>query len=799
MSLNNITIFKDIKETDAPFHRDALFILERIKNGSSKDLVKRIRTEKDKTERNELKKKLPAICFSGVFTKRSDNSITSHSGLICLDFDGYEKQKNMLEAKEALTKNKYVYSVFISPSGNGLKVIVKIPQDIDNHVNYFNSLENHFNSPHFDKAVKNISRVCYESYDPLIYINENSSVWDKIEEKEYAEVTKFRDRPTIPITDENKIVEILIKWWEKKFPMSEGQRNQNTYVLASAFNDFGINKSLASYVLGRYQSNNFSLGEIQRTIDSAYSNTANFGTKYYEDEDRVNDIRVKLKLGASKKEIRYKLKESDIDDDVIESVMDRIEEENAKQQFWSKSDKGVIKIIHILFKTFLEDNGFYKYNPEGGKNYVFVRVTNNLIDHTDEKEIKDFVLNYLLELEDISVYNYFADQTRFFREEFLTLLSTIDIYFIEDNKDTSHLYYKNCAVRIEKDKLTIIDYIDLGGYVWKDHVIDRNFTMCDITECDYQKFIHNICNADTDRISAMESTIGFMMHGHKNMSYCPAVILNDEVISENPEGGTGKGIFMNALSQMKKVVTIDGKSFTFERSFAYQLVSADTQILVFDDVKKFFDFERLFSVVTEGLTLEKKNKDAIKIPFEKSPKIAITTNYAISGSGNSFMRRKWELELHQYYNKDFTPLDEFGKLMFGDWNDDDWCIFDNYMIRCLQNYLNTGLVKSKFVNLNIRQLGQATSNDFIEWCGLTSGSQPNEVLIIDQRLRVNDVYYRFIEDYPDYQPRRGSESLTRIKFNRWLRSYAVYLTGKNPEEGRDAIGKWMRFKAEEEN
>lgn len=799
MSLNNITIFKDIKETDAPFHRDVLVILERIKNGSSKDLVKRIRTEKNKNDRNELKKQLPAICFSGVFTKRSDSSITSHSGLICLDFDGYEKQKDMLEAKESLTKNKYVFSVFISPSGNGLKVIVKIPQDIDNHVNYFNSLEKHFNSPNFDKAVKNLSRVCYESYDPLIYVNENSSIWDKIEEKEYAEVTRYRDKPTIPITDENKIVDILIKWWEKKFPMAEGQRNQNTYVLASAFNDFGINKSLAAYVLNRYQSKNFTLDEIQRTIDSAYSNTANFGTKYYEDEDRVNDIRVKLKLGASKKEIRYKLKESDIEEDVIDSVMERIEEENSKQQFWSKSEKGVIKIIHILFKTFLEDNGFYKYNPEGGKNYVFVRVTNNLIDHTDEKEIKDFVLNYLLELEDISVYNYFADQTRFFREEFLTLLSTIDIYFIADNKDTSHLYYKNCAVRIEKDKITMIDYIDLGGYVWKDHVIDRNFTMCDIVGCDYQKFIQNICNNDSDRISAMESTIGYMMHGHKNMSYCPAVILNDEVISENPEGGTGKGIFMNALSQMKKVVTIDGKSFTFERSFAYQLVSADTQILVFDDVKKFFDFERLFSVVTEGLTLEKKNKDAIKIPFEKSPKIAITTNYAISGSGNSFMRRKWELELHQYYNKDYTPLDEFGKLMFGDWNDDDWCVFDNYMIKCLQNYLKTGLVKSKFVNLNIRQLGQATSNDFIEWCGLTSGSQPNEVIFIDQRLRVNDIYYRFIEDYPDYQPRRGSESLTRIKFNRWLRSYAVYLTGKNPEEGRDAIGKWMRFKTEEEN
>ena len=44
-----ITIFKNIKETETPFHRDVHIILNRIKDGSSKDLVKRIRTEKDKT------------------------------------------------------------------------------------------------------------------------------------------------------------------------------------------------------------------------------------------------------------------------------------------------------------------------------------------------------------------------------------------------------------------------------------------------------------------------------------------------------------------------------------------------------------------------------------------------------------------------------------------------------------------------------------------------------------------------------------------------------------------------------
>jgi hypothetical protein len=792
----NVTIFQSIKDTSTPFHRGVMGILIRIKEGTSKDLVKRIRSEKNKTERNELKKQLPAICFSGTFNKRNDNALLEHSGLICLDFDGYEKQKALLEDKDMLTKNKFVFSAFVSPSGNGLKVLVKIPADAENHQNYFNSLEKYFNSVYFDKTSKNISRVCYESYDPLIYINENSSIWDKIEEPEYQEVTRNVDAPTITITDENKIVDILIKWWVKKYPMSEGQRNHNAYILAMALNDFGINRSLASYVLNQYATESFDLAEIQRTIDSAYANKQNFGTKAYQDEERINQIRAKMRRGVPKKEIRIQLQDSNLDSDVIETVLTKIEEENSKQTFWSKSDKGVIKIIHIQFKQFLEDSGFYKYCPEGGKNYVFVKVTNNLVDHASEKEIKDFVLTHLLDLDDISVYNYFADNTRFFKEEFLSMLSTIEIYFIEDSKDIAYLYYRNCAVKITKKDIIPIDYLDLGGYVWKDHVIDRVFSLCDVREsCYYNRFIENICGNDTSRVESMQSTIGFLMHGYKNLSFCPAVILNDEVISDNPEGGTGKGLFMNALSHMKKVVTIDGKSFTFERSFAYQLVSADTQILVFDDVKKHFDFERLFSVVTEGLTLEKKNKDAIKIPFSKSPKIAITTNYAIKGAGNSFARRKWELELHQYYNKNYTPLDEFGKLMFGEWNDDDWCEFDNYMVGCLKSYLATGLVKSKFVNLKVRQLSAETCHDFIEWCGLVDGFE-NKMLEPNKRIRTNELYSDFVDNYPDYGP-RSRMTVSRQKFAKWVYSYAVFKSSSMPEEGRDMAGKWLIIKKKE--
>jgi|TARA_R110002111_G_scaffold5351_10_gene26552 hypothetical protein len=787
-----ITIFKDIKDTSQPFYRNVNMVLERIEQGNSKEIVKKIRSTKNKEERNELKKQLPAICFSGKFTKRNDASLTEHSGLICLDFDGYNTSKDLLQEKEKITKDKYVFSVFISPSGKGLKVLVKIPKGVDNHKNYFSSLNTYFNSPYFDTTSKNISRVCYESYDPLIHINSSSSLWEKIDEVEFVEVNKYKDRPTIPVTDENKIVDILLKWWENKYGLKNGERNNNVFILASAFNDFGVPKNLAEFIMGNFDSKDFNIAEIRRTINSAYTHVQNFGTKYYEDHDRVSLVKQQLRRGVSKKEIRCQLESEKIDVGDIDNVIIRIEEEQTNHKFWTKNDKGVIKIVHILFKNYLEDNGFYKFSPEGTMSYIFVRVTNNLIDHASEKEIKDFVLSYLLTTDDLSVYNYFAEHTKYFREDFLTLIASINVFFIADTKDVSYLYYINCAVKITKNDIILIDYLDLGGYVWRDHVIDRIFTLCQVRDCNYKTFISNISGEDDSRIISMQSTIGYLLHGWKNLSYCPAVILNDEIISENPEGGTGKGLFINALAKMKKCVTIDGKSFSFEKSFAYQLVSTDTQIICFDDVKKSFDFEKLFSVITEGLTIEKKNKDSLKIPFEKSPKVALTTNYALKGKGSSFERRKWDLELAQFYTKDFTPLVEFGQLMFGEWDDNEWCQFDNYMMSNLQLYLDKGLIKGNFVNKKIKDLSGETSHEFIEWCGLVGNSQPNDKLKPNQRVYKTELYDDFVEEYPDNAP-KSKFTVARRTFYSWIKAYSLYKFDVELTENKDLGGRYFIF------
>ena len=101
-----------------------------------------------------------------------------------------------------------------------------------------------------------------------------------------------------------------------------------------------------------------SLCQIKTTIDSAYRHTTKFGSKYYEDEERVYQIRQKIKKGVPKKEIRSQLIDSNIEDVVVDTVINQIEEDESSKRFWTKSDKGVINIVHYLFREFLEDSGF---------------------------------------------------------------------------------------------------------------------------------------------------------------------------------------------------------------------------------------------------------------------------------------------------------------------------------------------------------------------------------------------------------------------------------------------------------
>jgi hypothetical protein len=131
-------------------------------------------------------------------------------------------------------------------------------------------------------------------------------------------------------------------------------------------------------------------------------------------------------------------------------------------------------------------------------------------------------------------------------------------------------------------------------------------------------------------------------------------------------------------------------------------------------------------------------------------------------------------------------------MMFGDWDDDEWCSFDNYMIGCLQLYMVEGLIKSEFVNLAVRKLSAETCHEFIEWCGLIEGSDAAEILERKGRIHAQEMYGKFTDEYPDFAP-KAKMTVSRIKFYKWISAYGTFKYGKAPEEGKDASGRWFRF------
>ena len=755
-----VTIFKSVKSISTPFFVEPNYVFDQIRSGKVKDLVNKIRTESNKDERNKLKLLLPAICFSGEFATRNKAGLTKHSGLICLDFDNFKSISQLNEYRNTIQASEYTYACFLSPSGNGLKVIIKIPEcNSDDHVYYFVSLSDFFNIEYLDAAAKDVARVCYASYDPDIYVNDNALLWDKKDVQEHKQYSI--SPPILRITNTNKIIDNLHKWMVKKYGIIDGKRNNNMYIFAAALNDFGIPQAEAEMFCHQYQQDDFNTKEIDRIIQSAYGKRDQFGSKYFDDNDTIDYIKRLTNKGINKDQIKERLKDKIKDNTGVEEAIDNIGDSVYTDNFWDKTTKGKVIISNNKFKRWLNEHGFNKYYPDNTDSFIYVYKENNLIDITNESRIKDYVMNFLESLEDISIFEEFASKTNLFSDKYLNIMQNINISFKEDTKDKAYIYFNNCAVEVSANGINKIDYIDLDGFIWKKHIINSNFEKIDYKGCDFAKFIYNISGQNYDKELSIKTTIGYLLHSYKNSASNFAVILNDETISENPNGGTGKGIIINAINKIKRCAVIDGKTFSFDKSFPYQTVSSDTQIIVFDDVRKNFNFENLFSIVTEGITLERKNKDAIKIPIDKSPKVLISTNYAIGGDGASFDRRKWDVELAQHYNVQNTPLTEFGRLLFDQWDESEWLKFYNYMLECLILYLKHGIVKTDFKNTKLRAFIASTCSEFNEW--MQEGH-----IQLNYRYVKKDVYDNFIKEYPD------RKMIHQKTFNKWIKTYANF-------------------------
>lgn len=148
--------------------------LQHVKDGRWQDEIIALRLLKDDKEIKSAKEKLPYVTISGKFKQRNNEGIEKHSGFICMDIDHVD---NVNDAKAEICCDNYFYAVFISCSGRGLCALAKINPKA--HDESFNFLSEHLYQKYnlnIDEKCKDVSRPRFISFDPDIYINENSQL-----------------------------------------------------------------------------------------------------------------------------------------------------------------------------------------------------------------------------------------------------------------------------------------------------------------------------------------------------------------------------------------------------------------------------------------------------------------------------------------------------------------------------------------------------------------------------------------------------------------------------------------------
>src|SRR6056297_700166 len=121
----NVSIFERVDLVNEPRDIDIDVALSRIRvpKDGIRAIVEQVMMAPDKDTRGRLKKRLPVVTFGGTFEKRAVGGLKHGSGLMIIDLDDVDATK----AKEKMSKDKHVYAAWISPSGTGLKYLVRIP------------------------------------------------------------------------------------------------------------------------------------------------------------------------------------------------------------------------------------------------------------------------------------------------------------------------------------------------------------------------------------------------------------------------------------------------------------------------------------------------------------------------------------------------------------------------------------------------------------------------------------------------------------------------------------------------
>lgn len=272
---NNVTLFEGFIRPVA--HLSLYEVLLSIKEGKYKQQVETIRSNIQGGNHEHaalLKKRLPGFTSSGQFLEgRKRELLIRYSSYIILDLDKLNEQ--LTATFQQVIGLPYTRSCFISPSGNGLKIIVEVDTNSEMHELAFETVCNYYETSlgvAIDKSGRDVCRLCFVSYDPDLFINPVSSVFQV--QPQATESNYLQSKETF---------EQCVKMTNAKLNYVIGNRNNYIHLLACYTNRCGI--SIAEALSLVQQSFDLDSNELQSIIEGVYGrNQHEFGKQDFLEE-----------------------------------------------------------------------------------------------------------------------------------------------------------------------------------------------------------------------------------------------------------------------------------------------------------------------------------------------------------------------------------------------------------------------------------------------------------------------------------------------------------------------------------
>ena len=318
-SLNNqfvVGVFNNIWDTDnenltKKCNADVIMDIIATEDYGIAEKINDIRNAANKDQRDEHKKHLFVITWQGVFSHKNNNGCVSLSSLVCIDID-HQTVSDLQHIKQTISGWPFVLAFFMSPSGDGLKVIIRTDNySIDHYGNCYRQVEKLFTDAFGiqpDSRCEDLSHPCYISYDPGIYYNPGATSWHYEHKPEFdkpkqssapgassGNSTTQPDKPFLTaegfiaemnrmrctLTDEQIIKILDIRW--SKFPNNyqDGNRTKSMFVQACWLCKAGIEMDMAlDYLKSKFLPTGFSEDKLEHGVYNAYEMNKNlFGSE----------------------------------------------------------------------------------------------------------------------------------------------------------------------------------------------------------------------------------------------------------------------------------------------------------------------------------------------------------------------------------------------------------------------------------------------------------------------------------------------------------------------------------------